>query len=300
MRPKHSSAGITLVVHGGSGNIPESEHAAHREGVIGALNHAWPMLQAGKSALDVVEAAVCFLEDYPAFDAGRGSCINRAGFVELDASIMDGSELSYGAVAGMRSIRNPVRAARKVLESEYTFLVGEGAREFALDAGLESCPEEWFQVEREIQRWRECSKEEPTAPAGPRGTVGAVARDSNGRLAAATSTGGPPCKPPGRVGDSPLIGAGLYAEDNVAAISVTGRGELLTRLLWSYRATLLVQGGMPAPAAAEAAVSFLGRLKAYGGIIIVDGDGRPGAAFNTQYMAYGIRMDNGEPDRISP
>jgi beta-aspartyl-peptidase (threonine type) len=284
-----------MIVHGGAWAIPAEAQGPHRDGCLAALALGAEVLDRHGSALDAVETAVAHLEDDPTFDAGRGSFLSLDGVVELDASIMSGHDLQAGAVACVTTVRNPVRLARRVLESEHTMLVGRGAEEFAAAAGVEACTQEWLVTDRERERWAELVKRPPTIEEFfdiPRGTVGAVAFDCHGNIAAATSTGGPPVKQPGRVGDSPIIGAGCYASNDSAGVSVTGWGEAFVRLVWSYRATL-ASLERPAQAACDHALSLLAPLQARGGVIMVDRNGEVGVAFNTPAMAFASRDGNG-------
>lgn len=255
------------------------------------------MLEAGGSGLDAVEVAVVVLEDDPTFDAGRGSFLNADGVVELDAGVMTGAELDVGSVAAVQGIRNPVRLARLVLTSEHTMLAGEGARRFGLERGIEPCDPGCLVVERERRRWQELAGHEVSTRSffeQPRGTVGAVARDARGDLAAATSTGGTPMKPPGRIGDTPIVGAGFYAANELGAISASGWGEAFVRLLLSYRVALLAGEGLAAPEACQEGLRLLERLDARGGLVMVDAAGRPGVAYSTPAMAFAHRATGEE------
>src|ERR1700730_3179809 len=206
----------SLIIHGGAWNIPDEAVEDCRDGIRRALKAGWKILSAGGSAIDAVEAAIVILEDDPTFDAGLGSHLNRDGRVQLDAIIMDGATLKAGSVAAVERIRNPIRLARRVLEkSEHMMLVGAGAETFAAENGIDLCSPEELVLDREKTAWRRCLEDSHAAEhhlGHESGTVGAVALDSEGRLFAATSTGGTCCKFPGRVGDSPLIGCGCYAD----------------------------------------------------------------------------------------
>jgi beta-aspartyl-peptidase (threonine type) len=225
-----------LIVHGGAWAIPADELEAHKEGCRRALDVGWQLLAQGRSALDAVEAAVRVLEDDPAFDAGVGSVLNRDGIVELDAAIMEGEQLRSGAVAAVRRIRNPITLARRVLESQVILLTATGAERFAESVGIPFCDPSELIVARERERWTALLKQGPVRAqdafvANPGDTVGAVALDQRGHLAAGTSTGGTANKLPGRVGDSPLIGCGLYADDQSGACSSTGWGESIIKVV---------------------------------------------------------------------
>lgn len=295
---------ISLLVHGGAGDISPDRHAGARQGCQEAAHIGWRVLQNGGSALDAVEAAVRALEDNPAFNAGTGACLTADGRIELDASVMDGRTLNLGAVAGVELIKNPISLARKVLNSPHVLLVGRGAEQFAEEHNIARCSFEDLLTERQYQRWKTSLGEHGlSAESEPNiirrevgvlaarneekhGTVGAVAVDSGGALAVATSTGGIHNKYPGRVGDSPLIGCGFYA-DELAAVSCTGHGEDFVRLMIAKRAADFVAQGRSAQEAAEAAIAFLGAKAAgTGGLILVDHLGGLGFARNSQNMAY--------------
>jgi beta-aspartyl-peptidase (threonine type) len=231
--------GERIIVHGGAWAIPDRMVEAHLAGCEAAAREGGRALSEGGSAIDAVEAAVRVMEEDPTFDAGRGSFLNREGAVEMDAVIMDGARLKAGSVAAVRNILHPVTLARLVMErTDHVLLVGEGANLFASEMGMEATPEEELLVGRELERWRQLKKDprfrarvifEPpkAAPSWdvPGDTVGAVAMDGDGNTAASTSTGGTPKKRMGRVGDSPLVGAGVYADDATGAVSATGWGE---------------------------------------------------------------------------
>jgi beta-aspartyl-peptidase (threonine type) len=287
-----------MAVHGGAWAIPQDQLSAHREGCRRALEEGLRILDSGGSSLDAVAAAVIVLENDEAFDAGRGSFLNEAGTVVLDAGIMDGRSLACGSVAHVVGVRNPVMLARKVLESPHAVLVGEGAHEFAVRNGIETCDPEELVASSERARWNTLRGVDMSAWAVEMfgDTVGAAALDAAGNLAAATSTGGSPMKPLGRVGDSPFIGAGLYASNQSAAVSATGHGELIIPLVWSKAAADLVAAGLPATAAASCALDLLSPVGARAGLIIVDRDGLVGAAWNTPAMAYAFR--DGQSDNI--
>jgi beta-aspartyl-peptidase (threonine type) len=282
-----------FVVHGGAWDIPDAEAPAHLAGCRRAAAAGWDILRAGGSALDAVETAVRLLEDDPAFDAGHGSWLNAAGEVELDAIIMDGSTLGSGAVAAIQHVRHPVTVARLVMtDTAHSLLVGPGAEAFAQAHGVPRCDESELLTGQELARWqaivanRDFTVRKAFEGEKPRGTVGAVARDQAGRIAAATSTGGTPNKLAGRVGDSPLIGCGAYADDRSAGASATGWGESIMKVVLCKTACDLVAGGRTAEEAAVAAIEVLRRrADGLGGIILVDRTGRLGLAFNTPRMA---------------
>jgi beta-aspartyl-peptidase (threonine type) len=289
----------SLIVHGGAWDIPAEAIPECREGCRRALEAGWRILTAGGSSLDAVEAAIVELEDTPAFDAGIGSHLNRDGRVQLDAIIMDGQSLKSGAVAAVERTRNPIHLARRVLESsEHMMLVAAGAEQFATEQGLPLCSPEELILERERAAWRRCSKGNHLSEFhfGHRhGTVGAVSFDSAGRIAAGTSTGGTCCKFPGRVGDSPLIGCGCYADAESGGVSSTGWGEAIMKIVMAKAAADLLSAGKSPHDAAEACVALLARrAQGTGGLILLDRHGRPGFAFNTPQMAFAYVAPNGE------
>ncbi|NLX08503.1 MAG: hypothetical protein GXY36_02500 [Chloroflexi bacterium] len=281
-----------LIVHGGAWKIAPETHAAHLRGTRAAAEAGWNILGAGGSALDAVEMAVSVMEDDPTFDAGVGSVLNCVGDIELDAIIMDGRTLALGAVAAVRNIPNPVRLARVIMEDTYhTLLVGDGARRFAEQKGMRLCAQAELTVPREVERYRRLQEIPNYHPAdeftpNPMDTVGAVAIDASGNVAAATSTGGVHFKLPGRVGDSPLVGSGAYADNETGAASTTGHGENIMRVVLSKTATDALAHGMDVQAAADYAIAYLHRrVGGYGGIIVVDRAGNTAFAYNTPHMA---------------
>ena len=282
-------ARIAIAVHGGAFAIPLDEHEAHRAGCRRALERGREILLGGGSALDAVEAAVRVLEDDGTFDAGRGSFLDEDGTVSLDAGMMDGATLATGSVAAAVGVRSAVALARRVLESPHAVIVGDGARRFAEQHGVETCDPAELVHPRERARWEAAGggQAAPDWAAQMFGdTVGAVALDGYGNVAAATSTGGSPRKPRGRVGDSPFVGAGLFADNRSAAVSTTGHGELIIPLVWAKAAADLVEHGDAAPQAATGAVTLLDRLDAKGGLIVLDRHGHVGVAWNTPAMAF--------------
>jgi beta-aspartyl-peptidase (threonine type) len=277
LRAKETMMGFTpsIIVHGGAGPIRDDSLPERLQGCEAAARTGWEILQSGGSALDAVEAAVVVLEDNPLFNAGTGSTLNSLGKIEMDAAIMEGQTLRAGAVAAVSGIRNPVKLARRVMaDGRHVLFAGEGASYFARQIGFPECAPEALIVAREKDRWD-----------SKHGTVGCVAFDSSGRLAAGTSTGGIFDKLPGRVGDSPLIGCGTYADDYGAA-SCTGQGEAIIRLLLAKRAVDFMKDCTDPKIAATAAVKLLEdeRIAATGGIILVDRAGKIGYARNTLHM----------------
>ena len=298
----HNSQSPTLIVHGGAYDIPTESHQAHIEGCHSAAEAGWAVLVSGGAALDAVEAAVRVLEDDPTFDAGRGSFFNAIGEVEMDAIIMDGRDLSFGAVAAVQRVRHPVTLARLVMtESEHAMIVGAGAEAFAREHGVPVCPIMELLTGRELERWKAARSERETGfvrknpVSAPSDTVGAVALDAGGNLAAATSTGGTFNKLPGRVGDSPLVGCGAYADNHTGAASATGLGEALMKVVISKAVCDFIAKGMTAQEAAEAAIAVLGkRSTGEGGVIVLDRMSRIGIAHNTSYIAHAYITADGQ------
>ena len=282
-----------LVVHGGGWAIPDDMVDAHLTGIRAALAAGWHQLERGGTALDAVEAAVVVMEDDEAFDAGRGSFLNRDGRVQLDALMMDGATLRAGGVGCVERIRNPIHLARIVLEdSPHVYFVGPGAERFAKEHSVPLIANEELVIERELERLRrlQAQGESPADVfSASHDTVGAAALDKNGNLAAATSTGGTLNKTPGRVGDSSLIGCGCYADNQSAAVSTTGWGEPIMKLVLGKWAADRVAAGAPPQQAGSEAITYLRkRLSGHGGIIVLDAQGRLGIAHNTPRMAWGF------------
>lgn len=285
---------IAIIVHGGAGawNVSPEHKDEAREACRAAAAAGRDVLDHGGSALDAVEAAVVVLEDCPVLDAGRGSYPNAEGFVEMDALIMDGSNLKLGAIAAVQRVRHPVTLARRVMElSGHHLLVGDGADAFADSIGFPRCDVSELLVPNRTRRESETASATVHPALGD--TVGAVALDRYGNLAAATSTGGTANKRPGRVGDSPLVGCGGYADNWTAGVSATGYGEALMRVVISKRVCDLVGMGLPAAAACKAAIRLLEeRTGGEGGLIAVDARGSVGWAFNTIAMPHAFAIDN--------
>jgi isoaspartyl peptidase/L-asparaginase-like protein (Ntn-hydrolase superfamily) len=300
-----------LVIHGGAGVIdpehfPEARRAAVRATLSAILSEVWALLEGGAGALDAVERAVVLLEDSEYFNAGRGSVLNAEGEVEMDAALMDGRERRAGGVAAVRGLRNPIRAARAVLEHrQHVLLCGEGARRFALTRGLEAVGDDWLVTadrRAQLERARAAGRvsldhdEVYAQPARERmGTVGAVARDREGHLAAATSTGGMTNKLPGRIGDSPLLGAGTFADDATCAVSTTGTGEAFMRGVSAYDLHARLRYGEPLAQAAEAVIADARRFGGAGGLIAVDRAGNLALPFDTPGMYRGWIDETGAP-----
>jgi beta-aspartyl-peptidase (threonine type) len=291
------STNPVLVVHGGAWAMPDDMVEAHLHGVRNALAAGWRLLQNGGPALDAIEEAVASMEDDETFDAGRGSFLNRDGRVQMDALIMDGATLRAGGVGCVERLRNPVRAARKILsESPHVYFVAEGAERFAADHGIALCRNEDLVLAREVERLREYQQQaagngnDLFAPSISHDTVGAVALDRNGNIAAATSTGGTLNKAPGRLGDSSLIGCGCYADNLSAAASTTGWGEPIMKLvLAKWTADRVAAGNLPEWAAQEAMNYLKQRLNGHGGIIVLNAQGQVGIAHNTPRMAWACK-----------
>lgn len=292
-----------IIVHGGAWRIPREEHTAHQNGCRIAVVAGYEILSAGGTALEAVEMAVTMLEDDPTFDAGAGSHLNQAGVVQLDAGLMDGATLQVGAVAAVERIKNPIQLAHRILVSEHNMLVAQGAEAWAAQHGLSLIDPAQLVVPREQARFEYHAKHGPPSLNNvfnrPDGTVGAVAIDRAGNLAAATSTGGTLFKPVGRVGDSPLPGCGYHADNRSAAVSSTGYGESIIRVqLARTAADLAVALAGQAPPeglaylAAEAAIRILGeRVNGRGGLIMIDHAGRVGFAHNTPHLARAYMID---------
>ena len=288
-----------LVIHGGAWAIPDDMVEAHLQGVREALTIGWRLLERGNSAMDAVEAAIVSMEDDEAFDAGRGSFLTRDGRVQLDALMMDGNTLRAGGVGCVEHIRNPIQVARLVLEkSSHVYFVAEGAERFAREQGIELCRNDDLVMEREVRRLQEVQVKpvgppQDSAPVGPEfghDTVGAVALDMHGDLASGTSTGGTLNKVPGRVGDSSLIGCGCYADNQSAAVSCTGWGEPIMKLvLGKWAADQVKEGHTPEIACSDAIKYLKARLNGHGGIILLDGNGRFGISHNTPRMAWAYK-----------
>ena len=285
-----------MLVHGGAWAIPDDAVEAHLHGVRAAAGAGFAALQKGGSCLDAVEAAVVYMEDDETFDAGRGSFLNMDGRVQLDACMMDGATLRAGGVGCVEHLRHPIRAAHKILaDSPHVYFVGDGAERFAQEHGLELCSNDDLVIPREVQRLREAKQQDylqmpdEFGPMRSHDTVGAVALDSEGNIAAGTSTGGTLNKAPGRVGDSSLIGCGCYADNLSAAISTTGWGEPMMKLVLSKWTADQVENGVAPQEAAQRALYYLkSRLNGHGGMILLDCKGRVGIAHNTPRMAWAM------------
>jgi beta-aspartyl-peptidase (threonine type) len=291
-----------LVIHGGAGNIPEEQKAAHREALYPIAEEGKRMLSEGRSARETVEQCVVLLENNPVFNAGYGSALNFQGTVEMDAGIMDGQALEAGAVAGVRYVQNPIDLANKVIENtEHVMLISEGAEEFAREQGVPLKDNAYFITDKRRHQWNEAQKnnstmlEEKTEGKETKyGTVGAVARDPHGHLAAATSTGGTTNKVFGRVGDSPIIGAGVFADDETCAVSGSGTGEHFLRTSLARTVSEFVRyHQVSAQQATEQAIEyFVRKVQGDGGLITVDNAGNIGVQYSSPVMSHTIIDDS--------
>jgi beta-aspartyl-peptidase (threonine type) len=283
-----------VIVHGGAWNIPETLIKAHKEGTLAALRLGWEVLEQGGSAVMAVVKAISAMELDPTFDAGVGAFLNTDGEVELDAGLMDGQTLDIGAVAAVQRIKTPIVLAHGLLRGDHNLMVGKGALRLAQQIGVEECEMEELIVEREKQLWEEIRRKGIETKARRMfDTVGAVAFDGEGNLAAGTSSGGTPHKLPGRVGDAPLVGCGFYADNLLGGTSVAGWGEAIMKMVVAKSAVdLLAEGRHPQKAAEIIVRRLWDRVAGRGGIIMVDKHGRVGYAFNTQRMAYAYMRDD--------
>lgn len=284
-----------LVIHGGAGIILRENMSAEREATyIAALETALEagaeVLRKGGSAVDAVQASVIPMENDPLFNSGIGAVFTAAAEHELDASIMSGDQRDAGAVAGVKRVKNPILAARAVMDqSEHVMFAGEGADEFAESVGLEMVDNSYFDTERRRQSLERVLRERTRTDADRHGTVGAVAIDMNGNLAAATTTGGMTAKAAGRIGDSPLIGAATYAENGVCAVSATGHGEYFIRVAVAKTICARVDlAGESVGEAAENALAQVAELGGDGGVVVIDGQGQYEYVFNSKGMYRGM------------
>lgn len=277
------------------GTLDAEQESCARAGLDAALEAASAVLEAGGSAIDCVESAVRVLEEDPCFNAGRGSVLTAAGCIELDAAIMDGRSRAAGAVSGLRTTRAPISLARRLLDQgPHVFLSGQGADEFARDHGLEQVENGWFETAERRRQLDELLSEGGWDDEIKYGTVGAVAVDSKGNVAAATSTGGLTAKKWGRVGDSPLIGAGTYADDRSAAVSATGSGEYFIRAVAAHQIAERVRlGGQSLQDALDAVLADISSLGGKGGLIAVAPNGESAWGFTTPAMYRGMADSSG-------
>jgi beta-aspartyl-peptidase (threonine type) len=306
----------TLVLHGGAGNIfkgmmTAEQEAAYDKGLKTALDVGYKVLQSGGAALDAVVAAITELENDPIFNAGRGSVFTKKGLHEMDAMVMDGRDLSAGAVAGVRNIRNPIKLAKEImLHSGHVMLSGSGAAEFALSRGIEQAPDDYFFNKQRYDQWVKIRDSDFTQldhetdnlksvspnPDHKFGTVGAVACDAHGNLAAGTSTGGMTNKRFGRIGDSPVIGSGTYANNKTCAISCTGHGEYFLRAVVAYDVSCLIEyKGLSLHEACRVVVKDkLVKMGGEGGLIAVDAYGNHDFCFNSTGLYRAMRNSEGK------
>jgi beta-aspartyl-peptidase (threonine type) len=299
---------FSLMIHGGAGALEhirrEGSEGAFMESMRRILDQGRHILAQGGSALDAVEVCARFLEDDPLYNAGHGSVLNEYGEVEMDASIMDGRDLDAGAVAGITNVKNPITLARRVMEkSEHVMLIGKGAMEFAKLCNVEIMTDDYFVIDSRIRQWQEAQKaggimldHEDAEPQHKLGTIGAVARDCQGNLAAATSTGGLVNKRWGRIGDSPIVGAGVFADNTTCAVSATGYGEQFQRtVLCKMISDFVYFKGMTASEAASAGIQYLvDKVNGLGGVIVIDHQGQCSVGHSTSGMIYGSIENGGE------
>ncbi len=293
---------IRLAIHGGAGTILRSSmttelQTEYEQGLQDALDAGYKVLQAGGSAVDAVQAAVVSLEDFPLFNAGKGAVFNNAGAHEMDASIMDGSNLKAGASSGTSNVKNPVLLARAIMDnSEHVLLCGKGAEQFAKQQGLAFADDAYFYNQHRYEQWQQALKEDIISldhNDKKFGTVGAVALDKQGNLAAATSTGGMTNKKFGRMGDSPIIGAGTYANNNTCAISCTGHGELFIRTVVAYDISCLMEyKGLSLQEACDIVIhDKLVKIGGEGGLVAIDKHGNICLPFNSEGMYRGYATE---------
>lgn len=292
-----------IVIHGGAGRIVKENMSPEREAEYSnklkeVLETGYKILAEGGSALDAVESVIKLMEDSPLFNAGKGAVVTEKGVAELDASIMDGKTLSAGAVAGIKHVKSPITLARLVMEkSPHVMMISDGAEEFAKQNGLEMVENEYFITK---ERWesyqRALQREEERKKAEKHGTVGAVALDKEGNIAAGTSTGGMMMKKFGRVGDAPIIGAGTYANNNTCGVSATGSGEYFIRIGVARDISALIEyKGMSLNSASEEVIKKVGDLGGNGGVICLDKFGNVAMPFNTEGMYRGYYISGGNP-----
>ncbi len=291
---------IALAVHGGAGSVPEELIPYRKEGLAQALEAGWQLLGKGKDALSAVVAAVEVMESLPQFNAGYGSSLTDEGRVEMDAGVMTGDGLHVGAVAAVSRIAHPIRLAAEVLHSRHILLAGSGAETFATIRGLPLVDPADLISRRRQRLWEARQRGEQgaalTDDAGKtiqvvQDTVGAVALDNAGHLAAATSTGGMSWKSPGRIGDSPIVGAGFYADDALGAVSTTGWGETIARSLLAYQAVSRLEQYTPEESARRALQFLERKTQGWAGLVLISAKGEISVAWNTKTMGYAYRRE---------
>ncbi|XP_060077111.1 isoaspartyl peptidase/L-asparaginase-like [Ylistrum balloti] len=296
-----------IIVHGGAWAIPDSLADGSVRGVQVAAKAGYDVLRIGRSAVDAVEVAIMSMEDDPVFDAGVGSVLNADGEVEMDAVIMNGSNLKSGAVACVQNIKNPISLARAVMEkTDHTLIVGKGANRFAQEVGAVVLPTDQLVTKTARKEWEELMKFRTTVTTlfsqrypptdhvnQGHDTVGVVALDTQGNIAFGTSTGGITAKRPGRVGDSPIIGAGGYADNMTGGVSTTGHGESIAKVCLASHINHLMERGMDPQTASETALSFMAvRVQGSGGVVVLNNCGNPGKYFTTERMAWAWIKDD--------
>jgi len=303
---------LTMVIHGGAGTITREEmdpelEVAYLQGLQGALDAGYAVLKEGGSALNAVKAAAVILEDNLLFNAGRGSVFTKKGVQEMDAAIMDGETLAAGAIAGVRNVRNPIELATEVLRnSNHVFLSGKGANDFAIKQGVKLKPDDYFFSQFRYDQWKAVRDSDnytldhtlhniDELKEKKFGTVGAVACDQNGNIAAATSTGGMTNKKYGRIGDSPIIGSGTYANNKTCAISCTGHGEVFIKAVAAYDVSALMEykGLSLTEACEEVVLNKLVKMEGEGGLIGVDNEGNYALTMNSAGMYRGVKSSDG-------
>lgn len=307
---------FTLVIHGGAGTILKSDmtpqlEQAYVQGLGEGIDAGYGVLEEGGSAINAVKAALVILEDNILFNAARGSVFTKKGLQEMDAAIMDGSTLAAGAITGVRNVRNPIELAMEVMRnSNHVFLSGKGAGDFAIKQGVKLEPDEYFFSQFRYDQWKAIRDSdnysldhthqqlEELMKDKKFGTVGAVAVDQNGNIAAATSTGGMTNKKYGRIGDSPIIGSGTYANNNTCGVSCTGHGEMFIRTVAAHTVSCLMEfkGYTLQQACEEVVLKNLVEIKGEGGMIAVDKDGNPAMVFNSAGMYRGFKSSDGSTD----
>jgi beta-aspartyl-peptidase (threonine type) len=305
---------ISIVIHGGAGTILKEDmlseiEEAYRQGLSDALEAGYAVLEIGGTAINAVKAAVVILEDNPLFNAGKGAVFTKKGLNEMDAAIMDGSTLDAGAIAGVRNVRNPIELAEEVmLHSGHVFLSGKGANDFAIKQGIKLEPDEYFYSQFRYDQWREIRDSDyykldqkndklvSLLKEKKFGTVGAVACDKEGNIAAATSTGGMTNKQYGRIGDSPMIGIGTYANNKTCAISCTGHGEIFIKAVAAYDVSCLIEykNFTLQQACEEVVLKKLVAMNGEGGLIGMDAKGNVALVFNSAGMYRGLKNSDGE------
>ncbi|HEU4327403.1 MAG TPA: isoaspartyl peptidase/L-asparaginase family protein [Roseiflexaceae bacterium] len=293
---------IAIIVHGGASTVPPEQAHAFREGCLRAVQAGWALLQRGASACDAVEAAVRVMEEDPTFNAAYGGALNADGVVEMDAALMEGGDLRYGALAATQGLRHPISVARRILEVGPLLLSGEGARRFAQGAGAELCDPAELTTDKQRQQWEQTEEQmhekRPTEP-GTNDTVGCIALDASGLIAVGSSTGGEDHNPPGRVGDTAQIGCGVYADNSLGGCAVSGTGEAIMQIVVAKSAIELLAAGLHPDEAARQIIDTLGeRVSGEGGCIILDRRGRTGWAHNSPDMTVALMDETMEAPRV--